>query len=243
MQRDARTTVQRDATCPPRGRTEVADSRAAGGMLSMDAGFLEADRTVEVADFPVASATLPRDFLTTTMWQRAFSIMRGDPSVRLVVTGYTDCVGAGHTAEDFGLRQRRADALVAALPPDVRARVLISRPEFAGIYLATNASPEGRARNRAAKSRTPDTDPRRNPGEIVPKASSFDEYVFLVRSVERKLGLTSSKDAATTLSVLRQIYYGSSCGARTGSRSGTTSSPNGPGHPAPTPPPRSACRS
>ena len=49
----------------------------------------------------------------------------------------------------------------------------------------------------------------------MPKASSFDEYVFLVRSVERKLGLTSSKDAATTLSVLRQIYYGSSSWTRT----------------------------
>ena len=154
-----RTTVQRDATCPPRGRPRWRTVAAAGGVLSIDAGFLDADRTVEVSDFPVGSAILPRDFLTTVPWQRAVSIMAGDPSVRLVVTGYTDCVGAGHAAEDFALRQRRADALVAILPPDVRSKVLMAARVRRHLPRHQRHI-EGRARNRAAKITYTDTDPR-----------------------------------------------------------------------------------
>jgi hypothetical protein len=40
-------------------------------------------------------------------------------------------------------------------------------------------------------------------------ASDLDQYFFLVRCLEKRLGLTTPADAPKVLSVLRQIYYGS----------------------------------
>ncbi len=209
LQRDARGGPPGGAACPARPGDERARSQAPGGILAVDAVFVEANRTIEIADFPVDSATLPTEVLSSPAWERVMSLIVGPRTAGVAVTGYTDCVGAGAAAEDFALRQKRVDALMAVLPPAVRARVLISRPEVAGTYLGPNATAEGRARNRAVKLSYTSDNTRANPGEVVPKANNLDEYLYLVRSLERRLNLTAAADAPTALSVLRQIYYGS----------------------------------
>jgi hypothetical protein len=123
------------------------------------------------------------------------------------VRGFTDCVGSN--PENFDLRRRRAKAVVAAMPPIARTRVLSLDYSATTDFRATNSTPEGRARNRAA-TLTYSLDTSTKPGPVaVSKAKNLDEYLYLVRLLERRLNLTQPSDAATALSVLRQIYYGS----------------------------------
>jgi hypothetical protein len=153
---------------------------------------------------------LPRGTTTHPDWQRAMSIMAGDPTIRIGLEGFTDCVGT--QSENLDLRQRRIDSVVAAMPPAVRSRVVfswaVSTAEFVD---PTNATPEGRASNRSVRV-TYRSIPARGTDacDTVPQARTVDEFLFLVRCMEGRLGLASPADAPRALSVLRQIYYGSS---------------------------------
>src|SRR2546422_8987360 len=209
LQRDAAHARSASSECAARPPGETAQSRAAGGILAIDAILIESNRTLTISDLPVGSAALPEDVLASPVWERLMSMIIGDRTIRLVIEGYTDCVGAGAEKENLGLRQQRADALVGALPEKARSRVLLSVPANPTAYLETNATPEGRAGNRAAKLTYASDNPRKDPGDVVPKAQSLDEYLYLVRSLERKLNLTAPQNAPAALSVLRQLYYGS----------------------------------
>jgi hypothetical protein len=205
-----RLVVQRDGpadpTCPkvrPPGEREK--SGTAEGILATDVTLNEADRTMAVQDFPVNGTRLPADLTTSPAWQRVMSLIIGDRTSGAFLAGFTDCVGTG--AENLDLRRRRVEALVAAMPAAARARVQFSTTFGTGDFLDTNATATGRARNRAVVLRfTPDRTV--TPAEQVPKAANIDEYLFLVRTVERKLSLTTPADAPKVLSLLRQIYYG-----------------------------------
>ena len=116
------------------------------------------------------------------------SLIIGDRTSGVFVTGFTDCVGTN--AENLDLRRRRVDALVAAMPAAAQARVQFSSTFGTSDFLDTNATAAGRARNRAAVMRFT-ADRTVTATEQVPKADNIDEYLFLVRTVERKLGLTA----------------------------------------------------
>jgi hypothetical protein len=184
---------------------EKAQSRTPEGLLAIDVTFLEGDRTLTVQDFPVDGTTLPGGLTTSSAWQRSISLIIGDRTSGVVVAGFTDCVGTD--AENLDLRRRRVDALVAAMPAAARSRMRFSTTFGTTDLLDANATAAGRARNRAVVMRfTPDRTVTST--EQVPKASNLDEYLFLVRTLERKLSLSAPADAPKVLSVLRQVYYG-----------------------------------
>jgi hypothetical protein len=201
--------VQRLAACPNRVSGEVARSRSAAGILATDVVFNQAARQLDIADFAVSRPDLPAGVTTNPDWQRAMSLMGGDPFIRVAVTGYTDC--AGSDSENLSLRNERAAAVIAAMPPAVRGKVLFSHTYTTVDFPDTNATEEGRAHNRAARVTFVSAPPRgMDPCDSVPVARTLDEYLFLVRCMETRLGLTAAADTPTALSVLRQIYYGSS---------------------------------
>lgn len=207
QQRGSVARVQREAACPARATGEVARSKTAGGILTNDVVFTSAARRLDVGDFPVNSSTLPAGATDSPDWQRAMSLMAGDPSIRIAVTGFTDC--AGSDSENLDLRQRRAQAVTAAMPATARSKILFSFTFTTSDFLDTNATQEGRARNRAVRITFVSAPPAgRDPCDMLPLAHNLDEYLFLVRCLEARLHLTAATDTPTALSVLRQIYFG-----------------------------------
>jgi outer membrane protein OmpA-like peptidoglycan-associated protein len=208
VQRDKASAKGGAEVCPSRSPDELATSRSTGFLPGSDV-VTQAGQTVMVADFPVNSATLPHDVASNPTWERLISTIIGDRTIKFTTEGYTDCVGATAQRENLSLRQQRADAVFAAMPEKARSRLFVSEPAAPAEYVDTNDTSEGRARNRAVKLVYLSTSPKEDPGVVVPQAQSFDEYVYLVRSLERKLKLTAPSDVPTALSVVRQIYYGS----------------------------------
>lgn len=200
--------VQRDAACPPRATGETARSRTTGGILTDDVVFTPSTRRVDVGDFAVDSPTVPTGVTDSPAWQQAMSFIAGDPSVTVGVEGLTDC--AGSDSENLALRQQRARAIIAAMPPAARAKVLFGTAFGTRTFPYSNGTAEGRARNRGARIAFVSAPPRgQNACDMLTRAHNLDEYLFLVRCLETRLGLTAARDAPTALSVLRQIYYGS----------------------------------
>lgn len=90
------------------------------------------------------------------------------------------------------------------------AKILFNFTFTTSDYLDTNATAEGRARNRSARVTFVQAPPRgTDPCDLLTVARTLDEYLFLVRCLETRLGLAAPADARTALSVLRQVYFGS----------------------------------
>ncbi|HEY7066791.1 MAG TPA: DUF4157 domain-containing protein [Chloroflexota bacterium] len=194
--------------CPPRPAGEAAQSRTATRFLSPRVVLRAATHQLDVQDFAVNSPDLPPGTTDTADWPEAMSILAGDPSLRVAVTGFTDC--AGTTAENLALRTQRTQSVLAAMPPAVRAKVLFSFTVTTTYYVDTNATADGRARNRSVRITWTSAPPLgQDACDMLPRARNLDEYLFLVRCLETRLGLTAPGDVQTALSVLRQIYYGS----------------------------------
>lgn len=194
------------AACPARPAGEAAQSRTPAGLLPSNVE-LTGDH-VDIVDFAVNSRGLPPDVLTHPDWQRAMSLIAGDPSMKVGVAGFTDCVGG--SGENLTLRRQRTASVLAAMPPEVSAKVLFSFTVTASDYLTTNATADGRAHNRAVRVIFRSVPPRGVDACDVPTAArTLDEYLFLVRCLESRLGLTAPGDVRTALSVLRQVYFGS----------------------------------
>ena len=89
--------------------------------------------------------------------------------------------------------------------------MLLASGEMSGNFLAGNDTAQQRARNRAVVVRIlPPVGPKGSDAcDVLAAASDLDQYFFLVRCLEKRLGLTKAPDAPKVLSVLRQIYYGS----------------------------------
>ncbi|HEV7374854.1 MAG TPA: DUF4157 domain-containing protein [Pyrinomonadaceae bacterium] len=198
--------LHRQVACPSRPASETAQSRTSVGVLpdNVAAGT----NRIDVQDFAVGSAALPPGVTNHTEWQRAMSILVGDPSMIAQLLGFTDCVGT--QGENLSLRRTRIDTVLAAMPPAARSRVVINFVLDATSFLDTNTTPEGRARNRAVRLQWMSSPPRdRQACDLINRAAAnLDEYIFLVSCVESRLGLTAPTDARTALSVVRQIYYG-----------------------------------
>jgi hypothetical protein len=122
--------------------------------------------------------------------------------------GFTDC--AGGDEENLSLRKERVKTVMAAMPKAVRDKVLFSYTMGTTDFVDTNATAQGRARNRAVRvtfiSAPKDA---KDPCDTVKKAANLDEYLFLVRCMEKRLALGTAAHTPTAVSVLRQIYYGS----------------------------------
>jgi outer membrane protein OmpA-like peptidoglycan-associated protein len=207
QQGGARSVIQRQA-CPNRPANEVTQSRTPAGILPSNVEFNLAANQLDIVDFAINSKNLPPNVTNNPDWQRAMSLMAGDPSIRVAVTGFTDCVGSN--AENLSLRQERVQTVIAAMPATVRAKILFSFTVSTTNFIDTNTTAEGRARNRSVRVTFASVPPSKQEScDMLQHAHNLDEYLFLVRCLETRLGLTAASDTRTALSVLRQIYYGS----------------------------------
>lgn len=201
--------IQRQAAaCPARPADEATTSRTPGGILSIDV-VTPSTNMLAIQDFPVNDSALPSGVTANPVFQRFMSMATGDPSTATAVKGYTDCVGAA--GENLSLRDQRAQAVVAAMPTALRSRPRFSWPTSPTTdFRDTNATAEGRARNRAVEVTFTSAPPvtGQDPCDVPARAADLDQYMFLVRCAERRLSLTAAADAPTMISALRQIYYG-----------------------------------
>jgi outer membrane protein OmpA-like peptidoglycan-associated protein len=204
------TAVVRRQTCPTRPPGEAAQSTAPGGVLPTDVVFTPSTRQLVVQDFGVNRADLPAGATTDPAFERFMSLAVGDPTTALAVKGYTDYVG--NAGENLGLRDQRAGSVIAAFPAALRTHARFSFPTSPTTdFRDTNATADGRARNRAVvvTFASVPPGPARDSCDVPTRASSLDEYMFLVRCAEGRLGLTAATDAPRAVSVLRQLYFGS----------------------------------
>jgi outer membrane protein OmpA-like peptidoglycan-associated protein len=207
QQRGAGRRTQRTPACPPRPTSEAAQSRTPAGILAKKVEWIPSSlSTLDIMDFAVGDAKLPPGTTTDSAWQQGMSIMAGDPSIEITVDGFTDCTGSD--GENVSLRQARANTVLSVLQKEVRSKVVRSKPAMSlSTFLDTNGTPEGRARNRSVRIAF-FTNPISTSCDLLTKASTIDEFIFLVTCLEDRLFLTAPTDAPKALSVLRQIYYG-----------------------------------
>ena len=203
----AQPTIQRAPLCPStRDGGEVTKSQSQAGVLAVDTTFDAAKESLSVHDFGIDQDSVPPTMTDSDDWRRMMSMILGDPTTRVAVLGFSDCIGTEQNNQR--LRDRRADAVIKAMPAEAQAKV---SPMFKGwwgsqAYLFPNDTAENRARNRMvliALMRAP-TDSC----DGLPKATNIDQFIFLVSCLEKRLGLTNAADAPKTLSVLRQLYFG-----------------------------------
>ena len=200
-------TIQRQPVCPgTRDSGEVTKSQSPAGVLAVDTHFDAAKESLSVQDFGIDQDSVPPTMTQSDDWRRMMSMILGDPTTQVAVLGYSDCIGTEQN--NRGLRNRRADAVIKAMPAEAQAKV---SPIFKGwwgslTYLFPNDTAQNRARNRmvlvALKRSLIDS------CDGLPKATNIDQYIFLVSCLEKRLGLTNAADAPKTLSVLRQLYFG-----------------------------------
>ena len=207
QQGGGRSVIQRQA-CPNRPANEVAQSRTPAGILPNNVELNLAANQLDIVDFAINSENLPPNVTNSPDWQRAMSLIAGDPAIRIAVTGFTDCVGSN--TENLSLRQERVQTVISAMRSTVRAKILFSFTVSTTDFIDTNTTAEGRARNRSVRVSFSSVPPKnQQPCDMLQQAHNLDEYLFLVRCLERRLGLTAASDTRTALSLLRQIYYGS----------------------------------
>jgi outer membrane protein OmpA-like peptidoglycan-associated protein len=145
----AQPTIQRAPLCPgTRDSGEVTKSQSQAGVLAVDTGFDVAKESLSVHDFGIDQDSVPLTMTQSDDWRRMMSMILGDPTTHVAVLGYSDCIGTEQNNQ--GLRDRRADAVVKAMPAEAQAKV---SPMFKGwwgslTYLFPNDTAENRARNR-----------------------------------------------------------------------------------------------
>ena len=182
----------------------MTKSQSPGGVLAVDTSFDAAKESLSVYDFGIDQDTVRPTMTDSDDWRRMMSMILGDPTTRVAVLGYSDCIGPEQNNQ--GLRDRRAAAVTKAMPADAQAKVPFKGWWGPLTYPFPNDTAENRARNRGAliallRSPTDSCD-------VLPKATNIDQFIFLVSCVEKRLGLTKAADAPKTLSLLRQIYFG-----------------------------------
>jgi outer membrane protein OmpA-like peptidoglycan-associated protein len=214
----AQPTIQRAPLCPgTRDSGEVTKSQSQAGVLAVDTLFDAAKESLSIHDFGIDQDSVPPTMTQSDDWRRMMSMILGDPATLVAVLGFSDCIGTEQNNQ--GLRRRRADAVVKAMPAEAQAKV---SPIFKGwwgglTYLFPNDTAENRARNRMVlvalmRSRVDSCDG-------LPKATNIDQFIFLVSCLEKRLGLTNAADAPKTLSVLRQLYFGNAAWSTARNRS------------------------
>ncbi|MCM8920178.1 MAG: hypothetical protein LC540_08885 [Candidatus Thiodiazotropha sp.] len=196
------------AQCPAYQGDEVATSQQPAGILPVDTRIGGNNDELIIQDFAISRHTPPPNVTQSEAWQRAMSYIIGDPHMLVAVEGYADCHGDAQA--NLNLRQNRADSVVAILPQAARDKVQFNFSIDPNNYLRSNTSREGRAGNRAVRLTFRSIGGRtgQDACDAVAPTTNMDEYLFMVRCMEDKLGLGTTAQARTVLSVLRQIYYG-----------------------------------
>ena len=142
--------------CAPYAPGEVERSTSAAGLLPAD--VIDHPRGTLVADFGVNWRTprdaLARDPLLANRLRAWLDRARTDPTTRLRILGFSDCVGPER--DNLYLRKGRATRLAALLErmagpaawAALRPRITAVEAAPVGEFVATNATVEGRAQNR-----------------------------------------------------------------------------------------------
>ncbi len=216
-----RGTLQQKKSCPshrPKGERE--QSKKTAGILANNVFFDSSANKLFIQDFVVNSDNLPPGVINTSPWQRVMSIIAGTPSGYpfVGVFGYSDCLGSKN--RNTALRDERAKAVYNAMPTIAQVKVLMKMGDWSNNFITTNDTAANRAKNRAVIIKIAKiTGPKgMDLCDFSAVASDLDQYMFLVRCLEKRLGLTSMADAPKTLSVLRQIYYGNASWTSSGNR-------------------------
>ena len=200
-------TIQRAAGLPGQaGQWRGDQVPIACGVLAVDTRFDAAKESLSVQDFGIDQDSVPPTMTQSDDWRRMMSMILGDPTTHVAVLGFSDCIGTEQNNQ--GLRRRRADAVVKAMPAEAQAKVSSIFKGWWGIltYLFPNDTAENRARNRMVLVALMRSGIDSCDG--LPKATNIDQFIFLVSCLEKRLGLTKAADAPKTLSVLRQLYFG-----------------------------------
>ena len=201
-------TIQRAPACPAkRDSGEVAKSQSPAGLLTVDTSYNPTTESIDVYDFGIDQDTLPPSATQSDDWRRMMSMILGDPNTHVAVLGFSDCIGAEDNNQ--GLRDRRANAVVKAMPAEAQAKVG-GLKGWTGVltYPFPNDTAENRARDRMARIGLIRSFGAGAACDNLPKATNVDQFIYLVSCLEQRLGLTSAADAPKTLSVLRQLYFG-----------------------------------
>ena len=141
--------------CPSYQRGEVQRSRTQHGHLPSD--VIEHPRGLLIADFGVdwrtPKSSVNRDPTLRNWLNTIIQVVRANPTTRITITGYSDCVG--RERDNSFLRNGRARRVLELLQRlagrdwgVLRAKITV-RAAPAGDYLADNATVTGRATNRA----------------------------------------------------------------------------------------------
>jgi outer membrane protein OmpA-like peptidoglycan-associated protein len=135
-----------EVKCPSTYKSgEIAKSRTSGGHLAPDVRLLGSGRLL-IADFGVnwrhvKPSTTKEKVLSD--WLKTFET---DPTYRLKIIGYTDCVGP--EKHNASLRKARAEQVYALLGPGAQSRVISKGSAPVSTYVADNSTIQGRAMNR-----------------------------------------------------------------------------------------------
>ncbi len=195
------------APCPGYQSGEVTKSKTEGGLLSAD--VVEEPGRLVISDFGVDWRHLKRTTKSDPLFRQWLQKFENEDSYRLRIFGYSDCIGK--EKNNRLLRLGRAERVFRLLGQKTRSRVLTKKAASKDTYITDNTSSEGRAKNRGVVIEF--YQDLSVPGEIISareckaprKATSFDDYVFLVMCVEQAFPSYSPRKI---LSLLRQIYFG-----------------------------------
>lgn len=152
-------TAQRpgSASCTSYERGEAQKSTTALGHLAADVALHP--RGLLIADFGVNWRTpreaLKRDTVLKDWLKTIADVIRANPSTTIRILGFSDCIGTERNNRT--LRRGRATRVLALLEkmagraawPAVKAKIKLTDAAPAGDYVASNATVEGRARNRS----------------------------------------------------------------------------------------------
>lgn len=117
------------------------------GHLPVD--VTESNGHLVIADFGVYSASVKSETLKEPLLKQWLKRFEDDPSYRLEIWGYGDCVGI--EAQNMIQRARRAEAVFQLLGRKARSRVISKKAAPARAALDNDFTVRGRAKNRGVE--------------------------------------------------------------------------------------------
>ena len=131
--------------CPSYKSGEIQISKTKRGHLTPDVSLIAPGRLL-IADFGVGWRSIKKSIKGEKLLKDWLNIFETDPSYRLRIIGYSDCVG--REKNNRFLRHGRAKRVYQLLGKNTRPRVVFVGPASTGSYVADNNTIKGRAMNR-----------------------------------------------------------------------------------------------
>ena len=143
----AQPTIQRAPLCAgTRDSGEVTKSQSQAGVLAVDTDFDAAKESLSVHDFGIDQDSVPPTLTQSDDWRRMMSDHPWRPDHPCCRTRVFRL--HRYRKNNQGLRDRRADAVVKAMPAEAQARATFKGWWGSLSYLFPNDTAENRARNR-----------------------------------------------------------------------------------------------